>query len=263
VSTTAPGLRAAVRAEWLKLWSVRSTPWALTVAVACALGLGLLDATSTVRGWDAMTAADRATFDAVGTSLDGLTIAQLAFAVLGVVTATADHTTGTIDPTLLAVPRRSRAYMAKVGTLGFVALLTGQGVALAAFLLGQAVLTRQHLDAHLMDPSVLRAVTGGGLVLGTIALIGLGLGTLLRRSATALAAVVALVFLAYAVARTLEGWSYLPGKLILSNAGDVIGQVNAHAARPRLPSLSQAYLDLAGYLVIALSLGAWRTRRDP
>jgi hypothetical protein len=70
------------------------------------------------------------------------------------------------------------------------------------------------------------------------------------------------VFLAYGVARTLEGWSYLPARLVLSNAGDVVGQVHAVSARPRLPSVRLAYLDLVMYVTVALALGGWRAGRD-
>lgn len=58
------------------------------------------------------------------------------------------------------------------------------------------------------------------------------------------------------------GWSYLPDKLVLSNAADVIAQVHAVAVKPRLPSLSLAYLDLASYILLALILGTWRTTHD-
>ena len=233
------------------------------IGAGCALGLCLVDAAGTVRDWSTMTPADRAAFDPVGTALDGLTIAQLAFAVVGVLAATNDYGTGTITPTLLAVPHRRLAYLAKVGAVGAVAVGAGQVLALSMFLLGQAVLARHHLGAPLTDPPVLRAVTGAGLLLAAIALIGLGLGTLLRRTAPAVAAVVAVVFLAYAVARSLEGWSYLPARLVLSNAADVIAQVHPHSARPRLPSLPLAYADVTGYLLTALGLGAWRARLDP
>ena len=70
------------------------------------------------------------------------------------------------------------------------------------------------------------------------------------------------IFLAWPAARALETWSYLPDKLVLSNAADVLGQVHALAVKPRLPSLGLAYLDLLIYLVTALVLGAWRTSRD-
>ena len=71
-----------------------------------------------------------------------------------------------------------------------------------------------------------------------------------------------MVFLAYGAARALEGWSYLPSRLLLSNAGDVMAQVHAVAAKPRLPSLARAYLDRALYFTAALGLGAWRSTRD-
>ena len=76
------------------------------------------------------------------------------------------------------------------------------------------------------------------------------------------AALIAVVFLAYGAARAVEAWSFLPSRLLLSNAGDVVAQVHATAAKPRLPSLTVAYLDLAGYVLIILGLGAWRARRD-
>ena len=262
-AVAAGGRPAAVRAEWRKLWSVRSTAWTMIAATACAVALGLLDALGALRGWDAATPADRTAFDAVGTSLGGLTFAQLAFAVLGVLAVTGDYGTGTIDPTLLAVPRRGRVFAAKVCAVGGLALVAGQILAVGTFLAGQAVLSRRGLQVTLGEPGVLRAVTGAGLLLAATTLIGLGLGGLLRRSAAGLAAVVAVIFLAYAAARAVEGWSYLPARLVLSNAEDVIAQVHATAAAPRLPSLGAAYLDVAGYVLTTLTLGAWRARRDP
>ena len=70
------------------------------------------------------------------------------------------------------------------------------------------------------------------------------------------------IFLAWPAARALESWSYLPDKLILSNAADVLGQVHALAVKPRLPSLGLAYFDLLLYLAVALGLVAWRVSRD-
>lgn len=92
--------------------------------------------------------------------------------------------------------------------------------------------------------------------------VGFGLGALLRHPAAATSALFAVVFLAYGVARAVEGWSYLPSRLLLSNADDVVAQVHAVAAKPRLPSLELAYLDLALYCTVALGLGAWRSTRD-
>ncbi|WP_432970742.1 ABC transporter permease [Dactylosporangium sp. CA-233914] len=260
--TTPLALRRAFHAEWIKLWSVLSTWLALATAAVLGVGLGLADTLSTTRSWDTLTAADRASFDAVGSAFAGLTFGQLAFGVLGVLVATGDNATGSIVPTLTAVPRRGVVYVAKGTVVAATTLVCGQLLAFGLFLLGQAVLADRHLDVGLTDPGVLRAVTGAGLCLAVIAMVGFGLGALTRHPAAAVAALIGVVFLAYGVARALEGWSYLPSRLLLSNAGDVVAQVHAVAAKPRLPSLRLAYLDLAGYVAVALGLGAWRARRD-
>jgi hypothetical protein len=105
-------------------------------------------------------------------------------------------------------------------------------------------------------------VASAGLYLCVVAMVGLGLGALLRHPAAATGALIAVVFLAYGAARALEGWSYLPSRLLLSNAGDVVAQVHAVAPKPRLPSLGLAYADLGLYLAAALGLGLWCSHRD-
>jgi hypothetical protein len=252
----------SVRAEWIKLWSVRSTWVALGVAVTFTVGLGLADTISATRGWDTMPAADRAAFDPLASAFAGLTFAQLALGVLGVLAATSEYSSGTIIPTLTAQPRRVAAFAAKAGTVGATALAVGQALAFGSFLLGQAVLHGRHLDTGLGASGVLRSVVSAGLYLCVVTMVGFGLGALLRHPAGATAALIAVVFLAYGAAQAVEDWSYLPSRLLLSNAGDVVAQVHAVAPKPRLPSLALAYVDLALYLTAALALGGWRSTRD-
>jgi ABC-2 type transport system permease protein len=251
-----------MKAEWIKLWSMRATWVALGVAVAFTVGLGLADTVSAARGWDTMPAADRAAFDPLGSAFAGLTFAQLALGVLGVLAVTSEYSSGTIIPTLTAQPRRTAAFAAKAATVSALGLVVGEVLAVGSYLLGQAVLHSKHLDVGLGAPGVLRSVTSAGLYLCVVTIVGFGLGAFLRHPAAATAALIGVVFLAYGAARAVEGWSYLPSKLLLSNAGDVVAQVHAVSARPRLPSLGLAYLDLALYLAAALVLGAWRSTRD-
>jgi ABC-2 type transport system permease protein len=251
-----------LRAEWIKLWSVRSTGLALGCAALFAIGLGLSDTFGTIRSWDTMAAPDRATFDAVGSSLSGLTFGQLAFGILGVLVMSGEYGSGGILATLTATPRRGTVFLAKVLVLAGTTLVAGQLLTFGAFVLGQAVLARHHLGVSLGDPGVFRAVASAGLCLCVVALVGLGLGALIRHGAGAIAALIGLVFLAYGAARALESWSYLPSRLLLSNAEDVVAQAHAIAVKPRLPSLALAYVDLALYLVVVVGLGAWRARQD-
>jgi hypothetical protein len=74
----------------------------------------------------------------------------------------------------------------------------------------------------------------------------------------------ALIYLAYGAARAVEGWSWLPDRLLLTNASLVLAQAHVPVGPvgPRFPSIGLAAVDLAGYVVAALTLGAWRTSRD-
>jgi ABC-2 type transport system permease protein len=253
---------AALHAEWIKFRSLRSTYFTMLCAIALGTGLGFLDTTSVAHRWATMSAADRAMFDPVGDSFTGLVFAQLAFGVLGVLAFSSEYGTGMIRTTLAATPRRGTLFTAKALVVGALTLVLGEVFTFGTFLLGQAALATAHLQVTLTSPGVLRAVSSAGLYLGVVALVGCGVGALLRHTAGGIAAMFGVIFLAWPVARALESWSYLPDRLILSNAADVLGQVHAMAVRPRLPSLGLAYLDLVLYLVVPLGLGAWRTYRD-
>jgi ABC-2 type transport system permease protein len=236
---------------------------AVAAALLLGLSIGLLDVLSVTGHWATMSAADRAAFDPVGDPLSGFQFAELALGALGVLTVSTEYASGMIRTTLTATPRRGLVYAAKTLTLAAFALLVSQACAFSAFLLGQLVL-RQHLNVPVTDAHVLRAVTCAGLYMAVVALVGFGLGALLRHTAAAMSAMFALVFLTYPAARAFEGSSYLPDHLLLINAATALATVNPPAGphAGRIPSLGFALFDLALYLAVFLGLGAWRAQRD-
>jgi ABC-2 type transport system permease protein len=173
-------------AEWIKIRSVRSTHLMLLGAAVVTLGLGML-ATSGVKN------GTTDFFDPVETSLGGSIVAQLLFAVFGALTITAEHSTGTIRTTFTAMPRRRAVLAAKIALVAAIGLLVGGAIAFAAFFLGQQELSGQHLNTSLAAPGVLRAVLGAGFYLAVMAVVGLGLGAIIRHTAGALAAIGLLV----------------------------------------------------------------------
>jgi ABC-2 type transport system permease protein len=255
---------AVLRSEWIKLRTARSTYLAVAAAVILGLGIGLLDVLSVTGHWATMSVADRGAFDPVGDPLSGFQFGELALGALGVLAVSTEYGTGMIRTTLTATPRRGLVYAAKTLTLAAFALLVSEACAFGAFLLGQIVLHRQHLNVSVTDGHVLRAVSCAGLYMAVVALVGFGLGALLRHTAAAMSAMVALVFLAYPTARAFEGASYLPDHLLLINAATALATVNPPAGpHPgRIPSVGFALFDLALYLTVFLGLGAWRTQRD-
>lgn len=254
----------ALRAEWIKLRSVRSTYLIVGIAIILGLGLGLLDVASTVHNWTSMTAADRASFDPVGDSFAGFQFGELAFGALGVLSISTEYGTGLIRSTLAAVPSRGRVFTTKVLVLGAFTLTVCEVCAFGAFFLGQAVLSARGLNVGLGQHDVLRAVICAGLYMTVVTLVGFGLGAVIRHTAGAIAAMVALVFLAWPAARAVERISFLPDRLLLVNASDALTATHpVSGTHPeRVPSFGFACLDLVLYLATFLGLAAWRISRD-
>jgi len=173
-------------AEWTKLTSVVSNPWlALGTVVAAALtayGLGLF-----VRADDGRSGS--------WVVVSGFLLAQIGFLVLGAGVGTSDHTTGTARVTFTAVPRRQPVLAAQVVVTTVAAAVT------AALALGASYLATtgpRAGEAPALDPAVpgtLRVLVGFVGVGVAFALLGLGLGALLRRPADAIVTGIVLTFL--------------------------------------------------------------------
>ena len=217
-----PGFGAVLHAEWLKLWSVRSTRWAL--AMLFLLGAGL----TTLVCWAA--AADigsGATGEAAASFLTwGLIFSQLTALALGTLVVTAEYGTGMIRATVSAVPRRGRVVAAKALVLTGVLFVAGVVTAVAGYLGGNWFLDREGVGLALSDDGVLRALLGNGLYLAGLGLFALALGLLIRHTAAALSIGMALVLVIGNLAYALPGeWGEWVAKLLPGNAGGAVAQI--------------------------------------
>jgi ABC-type transport system involved in multi-copper enzyme maturation permease subunit len=174
---------------------VRSTYWALLLTVVGMAGFGALLTGAYARHYNTLSTAARRAFDPAAYSLSGFFLAQLAISVLGVVVITGEYATGSIRSTFTAAPQRVRVLAAKATVFGAVAAATGIASSFAAFFLGQALLARRGIGTYISAPGSLRSIIGAGLYLAVLGLLALGLGTLIRRTAGAIAAVVGLVII--------------------------------------------------------------------
>jgi ABC-2 type transport system permease protein len=180
-------LRATARSEWIKFRSVRSGPLVLVAtAVIVVVGAWLLGASS--RGsYAALSQAGKAAFDPVFTVLQGIELAQLFIAALGVITVTGEYASGLIRGTFMATPQRAQVLAMKALVFTVVVWACCTAMSFAAFFLGQGVLSpAKHVGIG--DPGVLTAVFGGGLYLTLVGLLGMFVGVLVRHTPAALAA---------------------------------------------------------------------------
>ena len=252
---------AAVRAEWTKLRSVRSTVWTLLAAVGIAVGFGALVGVSQMSSWDRLSAAERLRFDPTFFSLSGLWLAQLAVGVLGVLIVTSEYATGQIRATLGATPRRVTVLAAKAAAFTVVILTAGTVASFSAFWTGQAIFASKGLDVSISEPGVLRAVVGGALYLAAVGVLGIGLGFILRRTAGAVAALVGLLVLAPLVGGFLPAsFQESAGKYFPAQAGMAVFGV---VPDPRALGPWTGYGVLLAYVAVALVVGGLLlTRRD-
>src|SRR4029453_12180199 len=70
-----------------------------------------------------------------------LEYAVLAVGVLGVLTVTAEHTTGLIRTTYTATPHRRTVLAAKAAVVAGVTLIAGEAISFVSFLIDQAILS--------------------------------------------------------------------------------------------------------------------------
>jgi ABC-2 type transport system permease protein len=183
----------ALRSEWAKLTTVRSTWATLLVSLVLGVGMGTLISYLSGSHYAGGGFSDRV-WDPTEVSFRALTVAQLAVAVLGTLTVTSEYGTGMIRTSLTATPRRRRFLVSKAVVFTSVALVIGEVTAFAAFLLGQLVIGSNAPHTDLGAPGVLRAVIGAGLYLALIGLLASAVGAIVRNTAAAISSMVALLF---------------------------------------------------------------------
>ena len=244
-------LRAALVSEWTKLRSVRSTVWALVLTSGFTIGLGTLFCWAFVHRDERRIGrvGGLFEFDPTARSLRGVVLAQLAIGVLGVLVMSSEYATGMIRTSMAAVPNRRVLLAAKTIILTGVSLVVGMASAFVAFLSGQAVLHGDNLGTSLSEPSVLRAVLGAGLYLTLIGMFGLALGTIVRRTPGAIAALFGIVLILPLLAQAFpEPWDVRIGRLSPFNAGQAFFSVQYD---PDLLTPTQGLLVFLGWIVAA------------
>jgi len=248
-----------LRSEWTKLRTQPSAAWALVTTLAAIVGFGILYSlvreTRPPQGASALAA-----FDPTAVSLAGINLAQLAIGVLGVLLISNEYATGLIRSTFAAVPTRLPVLVAKAVVMTLTTLVLCVPATVAAFLTGQSILARDHLDVAFGAPGVWRAVVGSALYLGVVGLLGLALGTLMRNTAAAVGTLVGallglqLVLALFPASVQDHVYKYLPGP-----AGLAVTEV-----RPDPDSLAPwvGFGVICAYAAVVAALAAYRVRRS-
>ena len=249
--------RRVVRSEWIKFRSVRSNLIGIGAAGAAMVLFGVLFSSLADSGTD--TGPTPAGADPVTYAFSGINLAQLVIGVLAAVLVTSEYTSGMIRSTYAAVVTRLPVLWGKTivaaGVTGVVMTVAG----LAAFLTGTAVYSGTEAVPSIGDPGVIRAVLGVGVYAAAIAVMGVALGFLLRRTAAAIGTLVASIMVAPVLAGLLPGETGSTiASLLPSNAGRAVMSV---ADDPDLLSPGAGLAVLLAWVVVAVGAAAWSVRR--
>jgi ABC-type transport system involved in multi-copper enzyme maturation permease subunit len=248
-----------VRAEWTKLFTTRV--WIGLLVGGCLLVGGFA---ALFTGFAGQQQNGQPGLPPVGSEQ----FEQLVFAVsanaavmlliLGIIGMTQEYRHKTATPTFLTTPRRGRVVIAKLVAYGLVAIPFALAI-IATDVLVATVYAGARGDAPSLSGDNLRVLAGAGTALVVFAVMGVGIGALLRNQVAAV--VGALVYLYVvepiisSIPATAPAFKWLPGGAVQAMTATFEG--------PELLEPWQGGLVLLGYGLLAAVLGTFlAVRRD-
>ncbi|MDR2381630.1 MAG: ABC transporter permease [Bifidobacteriaceae bacterium] len=205
----------ALAGEWVKLRTMRFTWWSTVILVVASVGLAAMLALSAA-GWVHSGVAGAAEFEGwrgvVRVNQAPALIGTVIALVLGVLAVTSEYSSSSIKAALTATPRRGQLFVAKALAVALVVGVAGAVSVALALLVNSAILRGVGVDGSMEAAGWLAA---GGVVvfLVAVALVGVGLGFLLRSSAGGIALGLALFLAINMMAGFLATVSPLAGAL--------------------------------------------------
>jgi ABC-2 type transport system permease protein len=199
----------ALRAEWTKLRTLAGTSWLLlgTVAVTVTASALIAAATHVSLGGPGGESQDPTKL-----ALMGVDLGQAVVAVLAVLAISEEYATGMIRVSLAAMPRRVVLLAAKTVNIAGLTLIAAALAIAGCLITGRLLLPGAGLDqAHgyavvsIAHGPTLRAAVGSVLYLALIALLGLGIATIVRDTAVSTGVVLGLLYLPPLLAQLVTG----------------------------------------------------------
>src|SRR5271165_1871246 len=295
-ATGRAGLAGAIRSEFTKLRSVRSTYWTIAALFIVSVGIAAIAGAGIANNihnnpWNA------AGTDAAQASLIAFfEIGQLIIAVLGALVITSEYSTGMIRTSLTAMPRRGTVYAAKLIVFTTVTLIVSLVTSFVSFFVGQAAMSGSGVSASLfhsvtipqgvnMSPpqggpgsngapivkffgtivispgTVLTAVIGCALFVTAAALIAFGLGAIIRHTAGAITSTIGLLFVLPIIIQILpDNWRWDIMRFFPDAAGRVLS-VTIGNSNPHLWSAWPQFGVTLIYAAVFLGIGAYLFRK--
>ncbi|MEU8133519.1 ABC transporter permease [Streptodolium elevatio] len=198
-------LRRSFGSEWIKLWTVRSTWWALSAAVVLMTGVAAIMGGDFAGDVEKGEVTDGTSMGIAEPAADAAMLAQFGLIAFAMLAVTGEFGTGAIRGTLCADPRRGRVLLAKTLAVSAVVVPLAFVLALLGLVAGDVTLGEYGTGGTTVEDV---AATTVYLVLAAVFTVGVG--ALLRNSVGTLSAVIVLL-LALPITLGADRSAYLPG----------------------------------------------------
>jgi hypothetical protein len=254
---------SVLTAEWLKVRSVRSTYLIIGLSLGAIL-LGLALAVMAAGMYDSAPPDKRPSARIADLEEVVVIVPQLCMGILGTLTITSEYVTGLIRTSLTVVPRRRPLLIAKTTVIGALGLIVGPATVFGTYAVSRWILGDRFSGAYataFLDR--LPALTAISLTVPVFALLGLGLGALLRSTAAAIAIMTGLVYVIPIIIGNIpEPWSERLGSLMIGALPrQITGDGNASSVYGSLLSPAAAAAVLIAYAALPLLTATWLLRR--
>lgn len=222
------GFGRILRSEWVKISTLRSTWWCLGILAALTAVTPFLIALLIGRPWDGMpTSVDEGYYNWMNATTISVIFTVLVAAVLGCLVITGEYGTGMIRSTMTAVPKRLSALIAKMLVIGLAVFLTGLIALGVGAVLSGLVFSGNGYEIDPTEGRVYTVILAAAGYPALIAVFSTGIGTMLRSSAGAIAAVLGLLMVLPGIfpvvgALTEQEWWFDVANFLPSNLGSVM-----------------------------------------
>jgi len=184
-------------------------------------------------------------------------LVQIFALVLGILSVATEFRHGTVTPSLLAVPDRTRLLLAKLVTAIVAGALLGLVATAVCAAIILPILSSRDIPTDTDGAEVLRLILGNGAASALYAAIGIGLGALVRNQVGAIIGALGWIFLIEPLLTLIPGFEDVITKWFPSGAATALaGTTEASDALDQVP----AGLLLAAYAALFVAAGAYVLR---
>ncbi|WP_042393171.1 ABC transporter permease [Streptacidiphilus carbonis] len=232
--------RDLLAAEWLKLWTLRSNWWAIGLSGLALIAMNANGALADYTYWANYSQDVRDGFVPYGSLSDAFTnnagiCLLLAAGCIGAINVTGEYSTGLIRVSIAAVPARRSLLAAKIAVVSAVMTAYGFVVAFASFWITQAILSGRHAGVSISQPGAVHVIVVSALLAPVSALVGMGLGALIRHSATTMVTVIVLLLLLPNLLTDNHRWEADLSHSLLLRAWQRLKETGPQSLPPGLP----------------------------